>query len=116
MDPVSSLNQIALLLRQQLLEKAKGRSPAQPTKPGTERPSPFHTANLEADTLEAMRALQNASPDGEAQALRRLVNLALRQELGPELENDAGFQRVIDSVVDAMREDPQFIASLRRTR
>lgn len=89
MDPISNVDQLVLLLRQRLQERAKT----------ARRGEPLRTASRPAQPLAALSGLD------ERQFRRALIQNLLAERLGRHLLNEAGFQQVIDQVVDALESD-----------
>jgi hypothetical protein len=100
MDPISGSDQLVLLLRQKLLERARTSAPGR-TNSKLSAPS---SAAIEPNVVQALAALEGAD---ERSLRRALIQFILADQLGASLINDAQFQQVVSRVTDAIEEDPQ---------
>ncbi|MGF6647313.1 hypothetical protein [Paraburkholderia sp. GAS82] len=112
MDPISTLNQVMLLLRQQLAEKSRRSqtaSSSQQTSPSSAaRSAPQRT---ETDSgRDAIRAqvdpLRAAGIADDRQLFRSAVEGLLLREFGTEVGNDATFHQMGDWVSKCLEEEP----------
>ena len=95
MDPISHADRLAALLRQRLAERGR-------TDRAARRGAQSAAGDRTIDRVEALGTAEEGSGRGRR---RVLVETILSDELGPHLLNDAGFQQVVDRVVDALEAD-----------
>ena len=98
MDPVSSVDQLVLLLRQRLSERSRAGGAA-----FTNRAAPRHEAAPSA--IESARALAAIDGLDERQLRRAVLQNILADKLGAHLINDAQFQQVVDRVVETVEQE-----------
>lgn len=98
MEPISNVDQIVLVLRQRLLERAKSAGGRSEQKGATSR---------EADGRTGIEALAAVESIDDRQLKRALIQRLLTEQLGPALINEAKFQQVVDRVTDTIEADPQ---------
>lgn len=113
MDAVSNINQVMLILRQKLQERAR-KSPAAST--GKSKTSAQDAAR--ADDVDPMRRIADlAQDDGfdDQQLARLFIESLLTQEFGTSLTNDAQFQQVIERVMQGLSSDAQLASILNKT-
>jgi hypothetical protein len=94
MDPVSNANRIAQILRQRLLERARGR-------PSTPAPG------AQAGRADPLRELARAEGTPDRLLKRALVQSILNDQFSAEVVGEARFQQVIERVTDALAADPE---------
>ncbi|HWE45780.1 MAG TPA: hypothetical protein VG407_07105 [Caulobacteraceae bacterium] len=107
MDPISNVDQIVLILRQRLQERARAAASKNKTPPGVSnarRPA----------RLQSVRSLAAVEGVDDPQLRRTLVQNILSDQFGAELVNEAQFQQVVDQVTVALEENEQ--ASVLLTR
>lgn len=97
MDPISSADRLALILRQKLL--ARVRTDRTRSKPSATTPR--------GDAAAAIQALASADDVSDEALGRAFIQNILVDELGDELINQAQFQHVVDQVTDAIAGDQQ---------
>ncbi|SRR6266702_1097960 len=97
MDPISNADNLVLLLRQKLQERAKTAAKA--------RAGIRPRASSEAVGMSAVQQLAAAEGVDERQLRRALVQNLLVEHFGPALLNDAQFQQIVSRVVGAIEED-----------
>jgi hypothetical protein len=95
MDPISQVDQLAMILRQRILDHSTPRT-AKTKKAGAEARSSW-VANLKA--LAATEAVN------DHQLRRALVQSILAEQLGQGLLNEMKFQRIVDRVTEALEAD-----------
>lgn len=100
MDPISSADQLVLLLRQKLLERTRTSASG---RTNSKLPA-SSSATTEPSALEALAALEGAN---EKSLRRALIQFILVDQLGASLVNDAQFQQVVSRVTNAIEEDPK---------
>jgi hypothetical protein len=107
MDPVSRADRLAALLRQRLLERSRQGGVAG-TKAGTDE--------LAVDRIYPAAGVEARD---ERQLRRSVIQAILTDEFGPDLINEAGFQQIIERVLDAIEGDADasaLIAQVTRDR
>ncbi|HEF5875102.1 TPA: hypothetical protein SAY52_005794 [Burkholderia cenocepacia] len=115
MDPVSTLNQVLALLRQQVVDRTRrqvggeARALARDSAPATAR-----TADSDLRTLlrERIDALRIAGVDDEAQLACMAIDTVLRHEFGATLGNEPEFQEMTEWVWKGMMGDEHTSALL----
>lgn len=95
MTRVGNVDQLVLLLRERLLERAKAGASS---KTAAQR-----TASREPSAIQAMAALEGID-DGTLR--RAFIQDVLAEHFGRHLINDANFQQVVDRVTSALSADP----------
>ncbi len=108
MDSVSKLNQVVLLLRQQLLERASGARPAGATRAAARQSNLINPSAVGdgSDPLARLVTVRKAGVTDGRILSRLLIEQILSMELGSQSINDAGFQCVVDQVMSSLRSDP----------
>jgi hypothetical protein len=110
MDAVSNINQVMLILRQKLQERARKGATS-----STSKSAPSLQDTTRSDDVDPMRRIADlARDDGlEDQQLARLfIESLLTREFGSALSNDAQFQQVIERVMQSLSSDTQLAAIL----
>jgi hypothetical protein len=110
MDPISTLNQVMLLLRQQLAEKSQRReqtSSGRETLASTRRGTTLPHDNSQAAIRARIDTLRAAGVTSERQLLRAAIESLMLHEFGRQLSNDPDFQRMTDYVCECLEEAPQ---------
>jgi hypothetical protein len=100
MDPVSNVDQLVLLLRQRLTERARanGAGAAQRARA---------TGEVAASAIESSRALAAIEGIDERQLRRAVLQNILADHFGSHLVNDAQFQQVVGRVAEAIEDEPR---------
>ncbi len=113
MDAVSNINQVMLILRQKLQERARKGAASTKSK------SAASTYNAgRSDDVDPMRRIADlAQQDGldERQLARLFIESLLTREFGTSLTNDAQFQQVIERVMQTLSGDSELAAVLNAT-
>ncbi|KVO19546.1 hypothetical protein WL02_17095 [Burkholderia ubonensis] len=109
MDPVSTLNQVLALLRQQVLDRTR-RPASQLASRGPVRGGArvaARAAGLDLRTLlqERIDALHAAGIDDVTQLSRAVIDVVLRHEFGATLGNEPEFQEMVEWVRKGVMED-----------
>ena len=99
MDPVSSVDQLVLLLRQRLSERARTTAAGSGKAAG-------RGAERAASPLDTVQALAATEGIDDRQLKRALVQTLLAERFGDGLINDARFQQIVDKVTDAIDDSP----------
>jgi hypothetical protein len=105
LEPVSHVNQVLLLLRKQLSERAgKSAATLKRAPSSTAGPAP---AELPLSELLARRVgdLRAAGLADERALSRVLLEEVLLAELGRHLHNEPAFQRIVDDVQAGLEDD-----------
>jgi hypothetical protein len=120
MDPISTLNQVMLLLRQQLAEKTQRQerassnreTVASPPQQGISRQtSPENGPKAIQAQVSRLRA---AGVTDERQLFRVAVEGLLLRDFGSEVSNDPGFQQMSEWVCACLDEEPGTREMLRK--
>ena len=120
MDPISTLNQVMLLLRQQLAEKSQRRERASSRPrtvassrrgPASPQDRPDHARDAIHAQIETLRA---AGVSAERQLFRVAVEGLLLREFGTEVGNDPAFQQMGDWICGCLDEEPHTREMLRK--
>jgi hypothetical protein len=120
MDPISTLNQVMLLLRQQLAEKSQrqeraisgGPVIASNARPGASQQAPADNPdNAIRAPVDRLRA---AGLTDQRLLFRAAVEGLLLREFGTAAGNDATFQQMGDWVCACLDEDPNCREMLRQ--
>ena len=98
MDPVSSVDQLVLLLRQRLTERSRAAD-ARPTG------RPEARAGVAPSAIETARALAAIEGLDERQLRRTVLQSLLADQFGAHLLNDAQFQQVVDRVAETIEDE-----------
>lgn len=108
MDPISTLNQVMLLLQQQLANKTeRGKRASSERKPGVRTQQSASAAQSSVQgAIQSRLAALRAAGAREAQTSRAVVEALLLHEFGAEVTNDAAFQRMADWVHASLMEYP----------
>lgn len=101
MDPISSADRIAALLKQRLL--ARAHTP--------ERRTGNDPVSVRIDLTTPVKPIE---PDQERSRRRRLIQNILADEFGEKLINEFRFQQVVDRVLIAIESDEAGLALLFR--
>jgi flagellar basal body rod protein FlgC len=120
MDPISTLNQVMLLLRQQLAEKSQRRERAS-SRPQTAvsaqrgLASPQDLPDHARDAIHAqIETLRVAGVSAERQLFRVAVEGLLLREFRTEVGNDPAFQQMGDWICGCLDEEPHTREMLRK--
>ncbi|HEX8527286.1 hypothetical protein [Allosphingosinicella sp.] len=98
MDPISTADRLAAMLRQRLLERSKaGKAARSGARPATGAGA--------ARRGEAIAALAATDQLDDRQLGRAIIEDILADQLGPQLVNEASFQQVVDRVAETLRSD-----------
>jgi hypothetical protein len=97
-DPVSSIDQLVVLLRQRLSERSRAARSATASRPETRGSTPL-------SVIDRARALAAIEGLDERQLQRAVIQNLLTDHFGAHLMNDAQFQQVVDRVADAITDD-----------
>ena len=100
MDPITSANPFAILLRQRLLERAKQAAKSAASKAATVS----HTA---PNSLAPLSSFVSNKCVTDHESNRALIEHMLGTEFGDHMLNQAKFQRLVDRVTKAMESDPE---------
>lgn len=110
-DPVSRLNQVMLLLRQQLLSRAgrerSGVVPASSTPARSSRSARGAKKDLDRLTSVRLATLRNAGVKSSSLLKRAFIEQILISGLGEHLVNEARFQDLVDEVLKTLTQDPE---------
>jgi hypothetical protein len=104
MDPISQVDQLAMILRQRILEHSKTR--ADKRKPTGTEPKTSWVVSLKA--LAAKEAIS------DHQLRRALVQNILADQFGHDMLNEMKFQQVVERVTEALEGDKGGTALLNR--
>jgi hypothetical protein len=109
MDPVSTLNQVLALLRQQVVDRTQrqvggeaSRAPARDSGPATARTTDSDLRTLLRERIDALRTV---GVDDEVQPARIAIETVLRHEFGSTLGNEPEFQEMAEWVWKGMMGD-----------
>jgi len=95
MDPISQVDQLALILRQRILEQSKGRVTKRKTPDSEPRTS----------WVAGLRAMAATEGVDDHQLRRTLVQNILADQFGHGLVNETKFQQVVERVTEALEAD-----------
>ncbi|WP_443751385.1 hypothetical protein [Asticcacaulis solisilvae] len=95
MDPISQVDQLAMILRQRILDHSKTRSTRRKGS-GTEAKSSW---------VASLKALAATEAVDDHQLRRALIQNILAEQFGHGLVNDTKFQQVVERVVDTLEAD-----------
>ncbi len=95
MDPISQVDQLAMILRQRILDRSKAR----PAKPG---PADVETKSSWVANLKALAATEAVD---DHQLRRALIQNILLDQFGHGLINEMKFQQVVERVTEALETD-----------
>jgi len=95
MDPISQVDQLALILRQRILDQSKTRS-------ARHKPSGTETRSSWVGGLKAMAATDGID---DHQLRRALIQNILAEQFGRGLINETKFQQVVERVVETLEAD-----------
>ncbi|MBN3817444.1 hypothetical protein G3N57_12865 [Paraburkholderia sp. Se-20369] len=116
MDPVSTLNQVLALLRQQVVDRTRhqvnvavGQAPVRDGAPVAARAAGLDLRTLLRDRIDALRT---AGIDDEAQLARAAIDVVLRHEFGATLGNEPEFQEMVAWVWKGTMDDERTSALL----
>lgn len=118
MDPISTFNRVAALVQQQLQKRDKtGRTSEFPTS-GASSPTEAKTERAPADLQEALQQLLSTlRAEGASNGThigRAAIQLILEREFSGTLANEPEFQQMVDTVHQALIDDPAACAILQR--
>jgi hypothetical protein len=107
MQPISRVDQILLLLRKQLADRAqRGAQPA--SRSATRSDKGIARDEPLAEALSRrVGELRAAGLSDQRLLTRVLLEQILLTELGRDLTNDASFQRIVDDVQRSIEDDPE---------
>lgn len=110
-DPVSRLNQVVLLLRQQLLSRAgkekSGVGQATGGRVSDARASRSSRQDLNKVISARMDTLRNAGVQSDHLLKRAFIEQILVSGLGDHLVNEAKFQEMVDEVLKTLTQDQE---------
>ncbi|RQR52925.1 hypothetical protein DIE19_27425 [Burkholderia sp. Bp9126] len=116
MDPVSTLNQVLALLRQQVVDRtrrqASGATSRAPAREGVPVAARVADADLRTRLHDRIDALRTAGVDDEARLARAVIDVVLRHEFGATLGNEPEFQEMVEWVRKGMMDDEHTSALL----
>ncbi|UXU87585.1 hypothetical protein [Burkholderia sp. S-53] len=109
MDPVSTINRVLALLRQQIVDRTRRPASRQAGPKAVRDGNPIDARAAVADlrTLLQKRisALHAAGIDDATRLSRAVIDVALRYEFGPRLANEPEFQEMVDWACKGVMED-----------
>ncbi|MCE3261331.1 MAG: hypothetical protein K0R43_410 [Pseudoduganella sp.] len=103
MSPISKLQQVAALIRQQVAARPAA-SAARPA-PAARRNAPQRGAAAQA--RRRIAALDPSDPERGRKAFRHFLEAVLLQQFGAQLANDAAFQELTCTLQQRMEHDPE---------
>ena len=116
MDPVSTLNQVLALLRQQVIDRTRRQVSGEASRAPTRDNAPATARTIDSDLSKLLReridALRTAGVDDQAQLARIAIDVVLRHEFGATLGNEPEFQEMVEWVWLGMTDDVQTSALL----
>ncbi len=95
MDPISQVDQLALILRQRILDQSKPRS-------ARRKASDTGTRSSWVASLKALAATETVD---DRQLRRALIQNILAEQFGRDLVNETKFQQVVERVVETLEAD-----------
>lgn len=95
MDPISQVDQLALILRQRILDQSKTRSARRKGSGGETRSS----------WVASLKTLAAADAVDDHQLRRALIQNILAEQFGRGLVNETKFQQVVERVVETLEAD-----------
>jgi len=104
MDPISQVDQLAMILRQRILDRSK-------TRAAKGKPAGAETRSSWVANLKALAATETVS---DHQLRRALVQTILADQLGHELLNEIKFQQIVERVTEALEGDKSGVTLLNR--
>ncbi|EDT39140.1 hypothetical protein [Burkholderia ambifaria] len=114
MDPVSTLNQVLALLRQQVVDRTRRQVNAADSQASARDTVAARAAGSDfgARLHERIDALRTAGIDDEARLARAAIEVVLRHEFDATLANELEFQEMVEWVRKGMMEDERAAALL----
>ncbi|WP_155294424.1 hypothetical protein [Burkholderia cepacia] len=118
MDPISTVNQVMALLRQQLADRYRGKKLAQSDTQETAAGSATaQTGDASPRMRDAVRhritELRMSGVDNERQLVRVAIEMLMTREFGVAVANDPEFQHAVNWVLQCFDEDPEMHGLLR---
>lgn len=95
MDPISQVDQLAMILRQRILDHSKTRS-------ARRKPSGAETRSSWVVALKALAATEEVD---DHHLRRALIQNILAEQFGRSLVNETKFQQVVERVVETLEAD-----------
>jgi hypothetical protein len=111
LDPISRVDQVLLLLRQQLAGKAAGKLAGAAKGAEGSRQGPA-AQPLQDVIARRLAELRSAGLTSRASLTRLLLEEVLTAQFGRQLLNDASFQRVVADIQSAIEEDVELRGAL----
>ncbi|KVC64681.1 hypothetical protein [Burkholderia stagnalis] len=108
MDPVSTLNQVLALLRQQVVDRTRRpsrRAGREVIRDGKQFDPRAAGADLRTLLEKRIGALHAAGIDDTTRLSRAVIDVALRHEFGARLGNEPEFQEMVEWVCKGVMED-----------
>jgi hypothetical protein len=103
MSPISKLQQVAALIRQQVVARPASAAPRAAAAPRRSAPQ----RGAAAQAKRRIAALDPSDPERGRKAFRHFLEAVLLQQFGAELANDAAFQELTSSVQLRLEGDPE---------
>ncbi|MDY7804529.1 hypothetical protein U0E23_18975 [Burkholderia stagnalis] len=113
MDPVSTLNQVLALLRQQVVDRTRRpsrRAGREVIRDGKQFDPRAAGADLRTLLEKRIGALHAAGIDDAARLARAVIDVALRHEFGARLGNEPEFQEMVEWACKGVMEDGSALA------
>lgn len=98
MDPISQVDQLAIILRQRILDHSKTRS-------SKRKPRETETRSSWVSSLKALAATKGVD---DHQLRRALIQNILAEQLGRGLINETKFQQIVERVVETLQADDTY--------
>ena len=95
MDPISQVDQLAMILRQRILDQSKTRAP--------KRKGP--DSGTKSSWVANLKAMAATDTIDDHQLRRALVQNILADQFGQTLVNETKFQQVVERVTEALEAD-----------
>ncbi|WP_338638611.1 hypothetical protein [Burkholderia pyrrocinia] len=109
MDPVSTINQVLALLRQQIVDRTRRPASRQAgpkaVRDGNQVDARAAGADLRTLLQKRIGALHAAGIDDATRLSRAVIDVALRYEFGPRLANEPEFQEMVEWACKGVMED-----------
>ncbi|MFC4291080.1 hypothetical protein ACFOWX_01485 [Sphingorhabdus arenilitoris] len=102
MDPISQADRFVILLRQQLAERLRGQKADSVKK--------VRNRTRQEGQIGPVSAAVARSGGDDRQLRRIIIEQLLTERFGRNLVNEAGFQAVLDQVVEQMESDQEMMA------
>lgn len=114
MEPVSRVDQVLMLLRQQLAGKTAARPNADHRTPAEQPQAGGGALALQDLVARRLTELRAAGLKNRDSLVRLLLEEMLTAQFGRQLINDAAFQRVISDVQAAVEADEELREAVER--